>query len=154
MLLNRITVLTRLGKNKGGKRRRDSETLIDELEITPLHLIEDKDLWENTKYRLRFRKFPWPLWIMGLMWMCGTIWIIYEIGMDRLKFREWKILKEYSILAFTFIMGFLFCYKGKTRTINFDKIEDSLTVKKRNIFCDKRSIVTYRLRDITDVRAV
>ena len=27
-------------------------------------------------------------------------------------------------------------------------------MKKRNIFCDKRSIYTYRLRDITDVRAV
>ena len=58
------------------------------------------------------------------------------------------------MLAFCLFMGILFIYKGKIRTVVFDKVEGTFTVKKRNTFCDKRSIVTYRLEDITDVRAV
>jgi hypothetical protein len=51
-------------------------------------------------------------------------------------------------------MGILFIYKGKIRSVVFDKNYGTLTVKKRNLFCDKRSIVTYSLKDITDVKAV
>ena len=51
-------------------------------------------------------------------------------------------------------MGLLFIWKGKVKTTVFCKIEGTLTVKKRNLFCDKRSITTYRLKNISDVRAV
>ena len=43
---------------------------------------------------------------------------------------------------------------GNIKTIIFDKKEGTLTVKKRSTFCNKRKIVTYWLKDITDVRAV
>lgn len=40
------------------------------------------------------------------------------------------------------------------KTTVFDRDCGTLTVKKRNIFCDKRSINTYKLADITNIRAV
>lgn len=52
------------------------------------------------------------------------------------------------------IMGIFFLYKGKIRHTILDKKAGTLTIKKRNTFCDKRSIVTYKLKDISDVRAV
>ena len=51
-------------------------------------------------------------------------------------------------------MGVLFLWKGKIKTTVFCRIEGTLTVKKRNLFCDKRTITTYKLKHISDVRAV
>jgi hypothetical protein len=64
------------------------------------------------------------------------------------------IIKELILLLCCFIFGIVILYKGKMRTIVFDKKKGTLTIKKRNTFCDSRSITTYRLGDITDVRAV
>ena len=84
MLLNRITVLSRLTSKDKKPKRRESEELVLNLEAGNLHKIEDKDIWENNKFKLRFRKFPWPHWIMGSMWILGIIWIMYEVGFERL----------------------------------------------------------------------
>jgi len=88
MLLNRITVLSRLTKNGKKPKRRESEELILNLEARDIHKIEDKDIWENNKYKLRFRKFPWPHWIMGFIWIIGTFWLMYELGIERLKWKK------------------------------------------------------------------
>ena len=56
MLLNRITVLSRLAKKDKGPKRRESEELILNLEAGDLHKIEDKDIWENNKYKLKFQQ--------------------------------------------------------------------------------------------------
>ena len=53
-----------------------------------------------------------------------------------------------------FMMGIVFLYTGKIRSVIFDLREDTLTMKKRNTFCDRRSIVTYRLDQITDIKGV
>ena len=116
--------------------------------------IEDKDIWENNKQRLRFRKFPWPFWFIGSLWILGACWIIYDLAEHLRKFTVDKIYKEYFMLLACILIGCTFLYFGKIRTIVFDKKEGTMTVKKRNTFCDKRSITTYRLNDITDVRAV
>ena len=58
------------------------------------------------------------------------------------------------MLLFCLFMGFLFIYKGKIRSVVFDKMQGTLTIKKRNLCCDKRSITTYPIKDITDVKAV
>lgn len=133
MELNKLNPLSRLAKNK---------------------VVDYKGSWDKSKKILKFRKFPWPHWIMGFLWMFGTVWLIWEIGYDKLQFKEYAILKEYTALAFCFIMGLLFCYKGKVRTVVFDKKEGTLTLRKKNTFCDRRALVTYQLRDIRDARAV
>ena len=91
---------------------------------------------------------------MGLFFIIGTFWLIYEIGYDKLQFKEYKIIKEYTALAFCLVMGCLFCYKGKIRTVVFDHEKGTLTIKKANSCCDKRSVVQYQLEDIMDARAV
>jgi len=55
------------------------------------------------------------------MWIIGACWVIYAMSEHLLKFERHKILKEYAMLLFCFIMGFAFLYKGKIRTIVFDK---------------------------------
>ena len=91
---------------------------------------------------------------MGLMWILGTFWIIYETYEHIFLFKSHKELYQYCLLTFTFVVGFIFLYSGKVRSTIFDKNQGTLTIKKRNIFCDKRQIITYKLKDITDVRAV
>ena len=111
-------------------------------------------MWENSKTKLRFRKFPWGHWFLGFTWLLGVAWIIYMIYEDLFKFKYHKILKEYTMIFVCSLMGLTFLYKGKIRHTIFDKKAGTLTIKKRNTFCDKRSIVTYSLKDITDVKAV
>ena len=91
---------------------------------------------------------------MGFMWVLGTILVIYEMHENLLHFKHHELLKQYTIMAFTMIMGLVFVYKGKIKTTVFDKRTKTLTIKKRNICCRKRQIITYRLNEIDDVRAV
>ena len=88
------------------------------------------------------------------MWMFGAFYVIYEIYEELIIYHHRKIYGEYLMLAFLILMGFIFLYKGKVRSIIFDKGEGTLTIKKRNTFCTNRSISTYWLEDITDIRAV
>ena len=103
---------------------------------------------------MRFRKFPWGHWFLGTTWLGGVIWIIWLINHDLLDFKYHKILKEYMMILVSSILGFFFLYKGKIRHTIFDKKAGTLTIKKRNTCCDKRSIVSYKLKDISDVKAV
>lgn len=88
------------------------------------------------------------------MWIVGALFVIYHMHEHLRKVTFKRIFKEYLMLFFCFFMGFIILWKAKIRTIVFDKQNGTMTVKKKNTFCDNRSIVTYRLRDITDVRAV
>ena len=158
MLFSRVTVLSRIarhGKDKNGKpRRRRSEQELELLKLSPQTAIQDKDIWENNKTRLRFRKFPWAAWIIGSLWILGALWVVYALREHLFKFKKHKILKEYALLAFCLIVGFAFLYTGKIRTTIFDRQCGTLTIKKRNTCCDKRSIVTHKLSEISGVRAV
>ena len=93
---------------------------------------------------------------MGSLWLAASVWLMYEINLhdDLFTFKSHKLLKEYSILAFAIVLGLCFLYKGKTRHVIFDLRYNTMTIKKRNIFCDKRSITEYSLKDIHDVQGV
>jgi len=90
---------------------------------------------------------------MGALWVAATAWVFWEIHKNVLKDprKHWAPL---AILTTTCLVGLLFLWKGKVRTTVFDRRCGTLTVKRRNLCCHKRSIVTYRLKDISDVRAV
>ena len=79
MILNRVTVLSRLAKQRDKPTRRKSEEMIDLLKVSRHEIIEDKDIWENNKHRLRFRKFPWPFWVVGALWILGACYLIYAM---------------------------------------------------------------------------
>jgi len=158
MFANRVSVIkavTRLSDGKEPKRRNRDKQEIELLKHTKRTLVDDVGgVWENSSTKLRFRRFPWGNWFLGFLWLAGTIWVIYEIYEDLFAFKSHKILKEYAMLAFSAFMGILFLWKGKIRHTIFDKKAGALTIKKRNTCCDKRSIVTYRLKDISDVKVV
>lgn len=91
---------------------------------------------------------------MGSMWIIGTVVLIYELRHHMINFKTHRTLYNFLAVLFTLLMGLVFLYFGTIKTFVFDKSQGTLTVKKRNTFCDRRKIVTYRLRDISDVRAV
>lgn len=115
--------------------------------------MEDRDVWENSRVRLRFRTFPWMHWIIGGLWFVGIAWVCIAHGKDLLNLKT-NHLTVYSFLLFAFVIGFLFLYTGKIRSTIFDRREFTVTLKKRNTCCDRRSIVTYNLAMLSDIRAV
>lgn len=93
--------------------------------------IEDREIWEVSQRRIRFRKFPWTFWIMGSLWLFGALYVIYEIYEELVVFHHRKIYGEYLLLTFLIVMGLIFLHKGKIRSVIFDRGEGTLTVKKR-----------------------
>jgi hypothetical protein len=91
---------------------------------------------------------------MGSLWVFGTLWIIYELWETMAQRSLWENKRDFFILAVCLILGFLFLYKGKVKSTIFDKRSGTLTIKKRNTCCDRRSITTYKLDEIENVRAV
>ena len=124
------------------------------MKVRRLDKIYDKDIWENSKVKLRFRKFPWGHWFMGCMWVFGTLWIMYELWETLNRRTLWENKRDFFLLFVCLILGLAFLYKGKIKTTVFDKRCGTLTIKKRNTCCDKRSITSYRLDEIENVRAV
>lgn len=156
MFASRVAVMrtvNRLG-SKDKPKRRKSEEEIELLKYCNIKHITDRDIYENSDQKLRFRKFPSGHWFMGSVWIGLTIWVLWEIHKDDFHFKHHKLLKEYSILASCLILGICFIYKGKMKHTIFDNRTRTLTIKKRNLCCDRRSMVTYKFEDITDVRAV
>ena len=101
MFAGRIGAIIMSKRRNGQRRRRPSEEELDRLkeyDCTNLfknnfvaeRAIEDMDIRENTLNKLRFRKIPWPLWIMGSMFMMAGFFCIYMIQEDLLHFREWR----------------------------------------------------------------
>lgn len=123
------------------------------MKSTEVSRIEDSNVWENSRTRLRFRQFPWMHWILGSLWFGGLIWVVISHG-NQLFNLEHSHFTVYSFLVLASIIGFLFLYTGKVRTVVFDRNEFTVTLKKRNTCCDRRSIVTYNLMTLSDVRAI
>ena len=158
MFASRISVLkavTRLADGKQGERKKSKQQAeFDLLRESDRSQIEDRDIWENSRMKLRFRKFPWGNWFLGGTWLGGVVWLIWAASHDLLDFKYHKVLKEYLMIFICALAGIFFLYKGKIRHTILDKKAGTLTLKKRNTCCDKRSIVSYKLKDISDVRAV
>ena len=153
MFASKFAVMQRVSKAKGTRQEREKREL-DWMKVQRLDTIYDKDIWENNRYKLRFRKFPWGHWFMGTMWVLGTLWIIYELWHTLSRRSMWENKRDLVLLLICLVLGILFLYKGKVKSTIFDKTAGTLTIKKRNTCCDKRSITTYRLEDIDDIRAV
>jgi len=143
--------MNKFGKPKVKKvSKRDAEIL--EFKTKELRTLSEFDMWENGGKKLRFRKFPWPHWILGAAFLGSAAFILYMVAEDFWTFK--KKAHEYFLLAFLILFGLIFLYSGKIKSTIFDKQTRELIVKKRNISCHKRSYTKYKLDDISDVRAV
>lgn len=158
MFASRVSVLkavTRIADGKEGQRKKSRQAAeFDLLRYSNRSAIQDRDLWENSRTKLRFRKFPWGNWFLGFTWLGGVVWVLWAANHHLLDFKYHKLLKEYLMIFICTLLGAFFLWKGKIRHTIFDKRAGTLTIKKRNTFCDKRSIVNYKLSDISDVKAV
>ena len=79
--------LNRLGVKKPWLRRseilrRQREAELEDLkESQRMDEVNEFDLYESTKKVLRFRKYPWPHWFCGFLFLGGSllcIWLAYE----------------------------------------------------------------------------
>lgn len=113
----------RSGLNKFGKpkvkrlSKRDAE--IEEFKTRELRNLQEFDMWENGKDKLRFRKFPWPHWILGAAFLGSAAFILYMVAEDFWTFK--KKAHEYFLLGFLLVMGLVFLYTGKIKTTIFDR---------------------------------
>ena len=92
-------------------------------------------------------------WIIGGLWYAGLAWVAISHGKELFNLKS-NHLTVYSFLFFALVIGFLFLYTGKIRSVIFDRREFTVTLKKRNTCCDRRSIVTYNLAMLSDIKAV
>lgn len=140
-------------KDKDGKPKlKKHEIELQELLETKTANISGHDIYENTKTRLRFRKFPWSHWIMALIFLGSAFFIIYMVMEDLVKFK--KKIHEYLLIIWLLVTGFAFLLTGKIKSTIFDKKEQTVIIRKRTISCHCRSITAYNLKTLRDVRAV
>lgn len=109
MMAGRIgaIVMARRRANNGQPRRRPSEEELERFKKTDdckrtlsYHVdrhIKGYDIPENNSTRLKFRKIPYPFWIIGGLFWLGAIfclYLIYEYGEENghglFVIREWK----------------------------------------------------------------
>ena len=133
------------------QRRKSEEELIN-LQKTRAKKFEDADLWENSETKIRFRKYPWPYWILATLFLGGAGFIIFMEQENLVKFK--KKNHEYILLACLIIVGMAFLVTGKVKSTIFDKKAKKLTIRKRSITCHCRSITNYNLENLKGLRAV
>jgi len=84
MMAGRIgAIIMARRRAKLGPRKRASEEELDRLRNYDQRVIKDNDIKENTLTRLRFRKIPWPYWIIGMLFILGGLlcfYLIFEYG--------------------------------------------------------------------------
>jgi hypothetical protein len=142
----------RLGSTPKKRPWTKEEVELQRVKIEKLDQIEDFDVYENSKTKLRFRKYPWPFWFIGFAFLAGAIYILHLSLIGKIKFK--KSIQEFLILSFMAVMAAVFLYTGKIKSTVFDKKNNQLMIRKRNICCHRRSITLYKLADIVDARAV
>ena len=92
MFAGRIGAIIMSKRKNGQRRRRPSEEELDRLKEYDQRAIEDMDIRENTINKLRFRKIPWPIWIMGLMFTLGGFFCVFMIYEELLELKHWNQL--------------------------------------------------------------
>ena len=109
-------------------------------------------MWENTETKLRFRKFPWPHWILAFLFLGAAAFIIYMANADMVKFKKKYV--ETLLLLFLIVVGFVFLTSGRIKSTIFDKEKRRVTIRKRTICCQRKTITNYNLDDMISIRAV
>ena len=72
-------------KNRGARKRTPSEEEVAILKTKRHQEIEDIDIRENTRARLKFRKLPWSEWGLALAFLAGIAFLAFMIYT-----KEWK----------------------------------------------------------------
>jgi hypothetical protein len=107
-----ISAARRRGYKMVNKRSVDDE--LQELANGSHMMIEDRDIIENTRRKLKFRKIPWAEWIVGTIFIMGGVFsqlfISYHLKPSENHKQPW--LSIILLLALT-IIGCTFIYVGR-----------------------------------------
>ena len=111
----------RLGMPKKAPTLTAREQELELAKIEPIGTLKDFDIYELNNRRLRFRKYPWPFWLIGGMFANGVLFLVYLELTNQIKIKN--TLTEVLIISFMLIMAFAFIYTGKIKSTIFDKKE-------------------------------
>jgi hypothetical protein len=121
--------------------------------------INDIDLSFSTRKRLVFWKFPFAVWIVGIVISCLAAYLLYHLTLG--KAVQGNIFKgydeghwwQYVIVVVIFGLSFTFLAAGRVKTYNFNKKTNEFSVYKTNVLCLKRGKF-FKLNEISGIYAV
>ena len=83
----------RLGMPKKAPTLTAREQELELAKIEPIGTLKDFDIYELNNRRLRFRKYPWPFWLIGGMFANGVLFLVYLELTNQIKIkRKLKII--------------------------------------------------------------
>mmetsp|Transcript_17362 Transcript_17362/g.19450 ORF Transcript_17362/g.19450 Transcript_17362/m.19450 type:complete len:187 (+) Transcript_17362:111-671(+) len=105
--------------------------------------------------KIRFRKYPWAIWIVGIVILILAIYCFYHVTLGFLGtvfdgYREpkwWQFLVIFALFA----LSGVFFFAAKIEQVSFDKDKDEFSRTKINTFCIKKG-KTCKLSEISDLR--
>jgi hypothetical protein len=141
---------------RGGRIERANSALVADEEFAD----EQINLRTQTADRLVFRKYPWAVWIAGLLFIISGAYLILHltVGDKYGKFfphadkmnnqgNKWW---QYVFTAIIIVIGFSFVYAGKVTTVTIDKYLNLVENRRTSVICRKKS-VQRELNEITNI---
>ena len=115
--------------------------------------IEDRDILENRKDLLKFRRLPYEEWVGGTFLVAITLFLVWIINTEMAECDSH--LGVNTLLALMMIGGITIVVRGNVVTTTFegDKTDGTMMVVRSNILC-MRMYDCYSLEDIHQVLAV
>ncbi len=115
--------------------------------------IADRDILDNTKDLLKFRRLPYEEWFGGSFLVAIALFLVWVINTEMAECESH--LGVNTLLALMVIGGLAIVIRGTVVTTTFegDKIDGTMMVIRSNILC-MRVYDCYSLEDIQQVLAV
>ena len=110
---------------------------------------------EKAENKLVFRRFPWACWILGLLNLVGSFFLLYRLTIGRYQnslfikrqaeSKWWHIL----LTVFLFLVAICLLLAGKVETVTIDKVRNRIELRKTTMVCIKKETV----RNLSDLFA-
>ena len=126
----------RSSKEKTPRQRTPSEEEATLMVKTPHTDIQDIDIRENTKTKLRFRKLPWTEWLVGLGLLVGAGLCYGYPQLYEVK-KIYELFANIIAIILVIIAGVSF-YEGRIESVIFDRKNMMLTIRRTDSTCQKK----------------
>lgn len=104
------------------------------------------NLKSQSEEQLVFRKYPWSVWLAGLLFLCCSGYLAYHLTVGRYtgvlikqlddkKSKGQNMWWQYLLAVVIAILGFCFIYAGKIDTVLIDRQTGLLEVRRTSIIC-------------------
>lgn len=151
-----IDASAKVSEKRGGSIERANSALVQDEEFAD----EMINLRSQTEHRLVFRKYPWAIWIAGLLFLVSGAYLVLHLSVGDKYGRFFPHADQvsnhgnkwwqYVFVAIIISIGFSFIYAGKVTTVTVDKYLNLVENRQTNVFCRKKS-VQRELNEITNI---